>query len=87
MSRLAKTTIVTVVTTKHKGVRRTKVAIAVAAVLVVPALLNMLTNEVLRAHHPVAGAFYLINGRPMHLYCSGHDAPTLVLDAGEGLTG
>ena len=87
MSRLAKTTIVTVVTTKHKNVGRMRVAIAVAAVLVVPALLNTLTNEVLRARHPVPGAFYLINGRPTHLYCSGHDAPTVVLDAGEGLTG
>jgi hypothetical protein len=47
----------------------------------------MLTNEVLRARHPVPGAFYLINGRPMHLYCSGHGAPTVVLDAGEGMTG
>ena len=47
----------TVVTTKHKNVGRTRVAIAVAAVLVVPALLNMLTNEVLCARHPVPGAF------------------------------
>ena len=44
-----------VVTTKHKNVGRTRVAIAVAVVLVVPALLNMLTNEVLRARHPVPG--------------------------------
>jgi hypothetical protein len=50
-------TVVTVVTTKHKNVGRTRVAITVAAVLVVPALLNMLTNEVMRARHPVPGAF------------------------------
>jgi hypothetical protein len=50
---LAKRAVVTVVTTKPKNVGRTRVAIAVAAVLVVPALLNMLTNEVLRARHPV----------------------------------
>jgi hypothetical protein len=54
---LAKRTVVAVVTTKHKNVGRTRVAIIVAAVLVVPALLNMLTNEVLRARHPVPGAF------------------------------
>ena len=46
---LAKRTVVTVVTSEHKNVGRTRAAIAVAAVLVVPALLNMLTNEVLRA--------------------------------------
>jgi len=79
---------VTVVTYKHKNVGRTRVAIAVAAVLVVPALLNTLTNEVLRTRHPVPGAFYLINGRPMHLYCSGHGTPIVVLDAGgEGMIG
>jgi membrane-associated protease RseP (regulator of RpoE activity) len=79
---LAKRTVVTVVTSKHKNVGRTRVAIAVAAVLVVPALLNTLTNEVLRARQAVPGAFYLINGRPMHLYCSGHGSPTVMLDAG-----
>ena len=74
----------TVVTSEHKNVGRTRAALAVAAVLMVPALLNTLTNEVLRARHPVPGAFYRINGRPMHLYCSGHGAPTVVLDAGGG---
>jgi pimeloyl-ACP methyl ester carboxylesterase len=81
-----KRTVVAVVTTKHKNVGLTRVAIAVAAVLVVPALLNRLTNEVLRARHSVPGAFYLINGRPMHLYRSGHGAPTVVLDAEGGTT-
>ena len=52
---LAKRTVVAVVTTKHKNFGRTRVAIAVAVVLVVPALLNMLTNEVLRALSPGAG--------------------------------
>lgn len=65
-------------------VRRTKLTIAVATILIVPAVLNMATNEVLRARHPVPGSFYLVNGRPMHLYCSGHGAPTVVLDAGGG---
>ena len=38
----------------------------------------------LRLRHPVPGAFYLINGRPMHLYCTGSGSPTVVLDAGGG---
>jgi pimeloyl-ACP methyl ester carboxylesterase len=62
---------------------RARLAIA-AAILFSPALLNIIRNHVLRLRHPVPGAFYPINGRPMHLYCSGRGSPTVVLDAGGG---
>jgi pimeloyl-ACP methyl ester carboxylesterase len=58
--------------------------VAASAILVLPVLLNVVTNIVLRARYPMPGTLYLINGRPMHLYCSGHGAPTVVLDAGGG---
>jgi len=58
--------------------------ISATAILAVPALLNIVTNAVLRVRYPVPGAFYLINGRRMHLYCSGQGSPTVVLDAGGG---
>jgi pimeloyl-ACP methyl ester carboxylesterase len=59
-------------------------AIAASAILVLPALLNMVTNVLLRDRYPVPGTFYLINERRMHLYCIGQGAPTVVLDAGGG---
>jgi pimeloyl-ACP methyl ester carboxylesterase len=61
-----------------------KLAIAAAFILILPALLNITRNVGLRFRHPVPGAFYTVNGRPMHLYCTGRGFPTVVLDAGGG---
>jgi len=36
------------------------------------------------ARAPVAGAFYHVDGRQMHLYCSGAGSPTVVVEAGLG---
>ena len=71
-------------TTKDGGVRCASLVIASIAILGVPALSNLMVNAVLRARYPVPGVFYSINGRPMHLYCTGHGLPTVVLDAGGG---
>ena len=58
--------------------------VACVAILAAPALSNLIVNAVLRSRYPVPGAFYTVNRRPMHLYCSGHGLPTVVLDAGGG---
>jgi pimeloyl-ACP methyl ester carboxylesterase len=36
------------------------------------------------AHNKVPGAFYSVDGRQMHLYCTGDGAPTVVIEAGLG---
>ena len=70
--------------TERRNRRRTLIVVAVIAILGFPPLLNWLTNAWLQARHPVPGAFYLVNGRRMHLYCAGSGSPTVVLDAGGG---
>ena len=69
---------------KHRIGRVTRLALPAAVVFLIPALQNIITNALLRARYPVPGAFYLIDGRRMHLYCTGHGSPTVVLDAGGG---
>jgi len=66
---------------KHKYMT---VLIAAAAILAAPAVANFGTNTVLRHRYPVPGSFYGVNGRLMHLYCTGHGDPTVILDAGGG---
>jgi pimeloyl-ACP methyl ester carboxylesterase len=73
-----------VVIIKHHIGRITRLALPAAVVFLIPALLNTITNAVLRARYPMPGAFYLINSRRMHLYCTGLGSPTVVLDAGGG---
>lgn len=72
------------VITEDGGVRYATLVIASVAILAVPPLSNLIVNAVLRALYPVPGAFYFVNSRPMHLYCTGHGFPTVVLDAGGG---
>jgi hypothetical protein len=57
--------------------------IAAGAILSVPALMNFVTNTVLEARYLLPGSFFPVNGRRlMHVYCTGHGSPTVVLDAG-----
>ena len=70
--------------TKEGGVRYASLVIASVAIFAVPALSNLIVNAVLRARYPVPGAFYSVNGRPIHMYCTGRGFPTVVLDAGGG---
>jgi pimeloyl-ACP methyl ester carboxylesterase len=72
------------VITKHGRVRYARLVIAIVAILPVPGLSNLILNVVLRSRYPAPGAFYSVNGLPMHLYCTGHGSPTVVLDAGGG---
>lgn len=60
------------------------VVVVAAAILATPAVVNVVTNTVLQHRYPVPGLFYAVNGRSMHLYCTGHGDPTVILDAGGG---
>lgn len=53
-------------------------------ILSIPALVNFVTNTVLEARYPVPGSFFAVDGRFMHLYCTGRGSPTVILDAGGG---
>jgi pimeloyl-ACP methyl ester carboxylesterase len=62
--------------------------LAAANVLVVGVGISSCVNAVLtesfRAKHPEPGADYLVNGKRMHLNCTGAGSPTIVLDSGLG---
>jgi len=45
-------------------------------------LWNLAATKWRHAHNPVLGNFYSIDGRLMHLYCSGAGSPTIVIEAG-----
>jgi len=45
-------------------------------------LWNLAVAQWQHAHNPVPGNFYSLNGRLMHLYCSGTGSPTIVIEAG-----
>ena len=68
--------------TRHQ--HRFYIGLAIALLAVLPALVNLTINAFLQARYPVAGTFYRINGHSMHLYCTGHGEPTVVLEAGGG---
>ena len=69
----------------RQGNRRwTVVGVAAALLFFTPALLNIAIGAALRLRYPVPGAFYRVNGRPTHLYCTGQGSPTVVLEAGGG---
>ena len=59
-----------------------------ANVLIVGVGVNSCANAVLtarfRAMHPEPGTDYLVNGKRMHLNCTGAGRPTIVLDSGLG---
>src|ERR1700758_5220365 len=70
--------------TKDGRVRCASLVVASVAILAVPALSNLIVNAVRQVRYPAPGAFYPVNSRPMHLYCTGHGFPTVILDAGGG---
>jgi pimeloyl-ACP methyl ester carboxylesterase len=45
-------------------------------------LWNLAAAKWQHARNPVPGNFYSVNGRQMHLYCSGTGSPTIVIEAG-----
>jgi len=65
--------------------RRILAAIAAAAAVVAAGSgANLAALAILEARHPVPGAFYTVDGRAMHIYCSGIGLPTVVLEGGLG---
>lgn len=56
---------------------------AAAVILLVPPLLNVITNVLLRARYSVPVAFYLMAGE-FTFTCTGNGPPRVVFDAGEG---
>jgi pimeloyl-ACP methyl ester carboxylesterase len=72
---------------KRRNRRR---ALLLAAVFAVPgivlasALLNLAIGASQRARYPVPGAFFKVNGVPMHIYCVGTGSPTVLLEGGAG---
>src|SRR5215470_1012594 len=70
-----------------RGVERRTLILAVLSVLglvVACAVYNLAAGAVLRARYPPPGAFYMVGGHSMHLYCSGIDSPTILLESGLG---
>jgi pimeloyl-ACP methyl ester carboxylesterase len=49
-------------------------------------LWNLAVTEWQHAHNPVAGDFYSVEGRQMHIYCTGTGSPTVIMEAGASAT-
>lgn len=45
---------------------------------------NAFATQYYWAKHPVPGHIYKVDGRKMHIYCTGAGSPTIILDAGLG---
>jgi len=45
-------------------------------------LWNLAATKWQHAHNPVPGNFYSIEGRQMHVFCSGTGSPTIIIEAG-----
>ncbi len=63
--------------------------VGIGVIFLIPVLLsfaiwNRSETTLLHAHNPVPGNFFLVDGRQMHIYCSGGGSPTLVIEAGLG---
>jgi pimeloyl-ACP methyl ester carboxylesterase len=73
--------------TVRRGVGRRTLILVVLAVLglvVASAVYNLAAGAVLRARYPPPGASYMVGGHSMHLYCSGVESPTVLLESGLG---
>ena len=62
------------------------IVVLVAATLVLSSAYNLIAMQIFRATHPAPGSFYQVNGHKMHLYCTGSGSPTIVLEAGWGVS-
>src|ERR1041385_5942564 len=60
-------------------------ALCVAFFLVLP-LWNYAATRWQHARNPVPGNFYSVNGRQMHIYCTGAGSPTVLIETGAGAT-
>ena len=72
-------------TPERRGRRRwLTTAILLVLLFSTPGLVNLLMNWWQRTHSPAPGQWYLVEGRKMHLYCTGKGSPTIVIAAGSG---
>jgi len=62
--------------------RAWRLALTVAAVLLLPPLWNLAATKYQHARYPIPGEFHEIEGRAMHLYCSGEGPYTIVIEVG-----
>ena len=71
---------------KHRPLRRiaSLIVLSGVALLFASAFLNLAICRHLQSRNPVPGALYEVDGRAMHLYCSGQGSPTVVLESGRG---
>jgi pimeloyl-ACP methyl ester carboxylesterase len=60
--------------------------ILVAATVAVSSAFNAAIMQIFRATHPPLGSFYQVHGYKMHLYCVGSGSPTIVMEAGWGVS-
>jgi pimeloyl-ACP methyl ester carboxylesterase len=65
----------------HRVIIRT-VLIAAFILFLTPAAWNLAATKYQHARNPVPGAFYDIEGRRMHIYCSGSGPYTVVIEVG-----
>ena len=69
----------------RKAARLAAVASAACPLLLLAlSLWNLAVTQWEHARNPVPGAFYSVEGRQMHLYCSGAGSPTIVIETGLG---
>ena len=57
---------------------------AVALLCFAGFIYNAITCTRLARAHPVPGTFYIVNGRRMHIDCTGEGTPTIILESGVG---
>jgi pimeloyl-ACP methyl ester carboxylesterase len=62
------------------------IVVLVAATVTLSSAYNAIAMQIFWARHPAPGAFYQVNGHKMHLYCTGTGSPTIVLEAGWGVS-
>ncbi|MGA2084904.1 MAG: alpha/beta hydrolase [Terracidiphilus sp.] len=62
------------------------IVVLVAATLALSSAYNAIAMQIFWATHPAPGSFYQVNGHKMHLYCTGSGSPTIVLEAGFGVS-
>jgi pimeloyl-ACP methyl ester carboxylesterase len=71
----------------HKVVLATGIAGAACLLFVLAlALWNLAVVQWQQSHITLPGALYSVEGRQMHLYCSGDGSPTIVIETGVGST-
>ena len=62
------------------------IVVLVAATIALSSAYNAIAMQIFWETHPAPGSFYQVNGHKMHLYCTGSGSPTIVLEAGWGVS-